>query len=219
MTMMPPRENASVRPSSFLTCLIIRLRPQPTRAPAPIEKKSSRAISKSCAPSDTDSTPTSEAATLEATAKRTRATASSIATMPSTIVVSGPFARFSARTSVVAAGAVADDIAPSSKASASDVRQSPVTAKDTAHTSAVTITNGMTASNERMYAKCRPYFFITGILSSEPMRKPMSESAKPLIGSSVSITCPLIRREPDCPIRMPMMMYPTTCGILRRRKT
>ena len=41
-----------------------------------------------------------------------RATASSIATIPKTVVVSGPRVLFSFKTSVVAAGAVAAEIAP-----------------------------------------------------------------------------------------------------------
>ena len=49
---------------------------------------------------------------VEAIVYKIRATASSIATIPKTVVVKGPRVLYSARTSVVAAGAVAEQIAP-----------------------------------------------------------------------------------------------------------
>ncbi|MDD5108207.1 MAG: hypothetical protein PHC29_01670 [Candidatus Omnitrophica bacterium] len=59
--------------------------------------------------------PNITAAILEAKANKTKANPSSIATIPKTMVVSGPAVLYQS-TSTVAAGAVAEDIAPNNNA-------------------------------------------------------------------------------------------------------
>lgn len=89
--------------------------------PSKTEPQILYASSKSCLPKPTVCSPKRLAATEEANAYKISATASSIATMPKTVVVSGPLVRFSRKTSVVAAGAVAEEIAPKISPSAIEV--------------------------------------------------------------------------------------------------
>ena len=108
----PPRAKERTRPSSCITFLMIFETNKPTILPTRIDPKISLRIPTIWSPNEMDSPPKRGFTRVDATAYRTRATASSIATIPRIVVVRGPRVLYSFRTSVVAAGAVAEQIAP-----------------------------------------------------------------------------------------------------------
>ena len=116
-----PSEKPKILPESVITLRINKLKKKPITAPSTTQPQISYSKSKSCDATLAVRTPKSVAAMEEANAYKIRATASSKATIPSTVVVKGPLVRFSLSTSVVAAGAVAEDMAPSTRPSAKEV--------------------------------------------------------------------------------------------------
>ena len=124
----------------------------------------------------------------EEKAYKISATASSMATIPRTVVVKGPRVLFSRRTSVVAAGAVADEIEPNINPIEIDVFISLVNRKETAVTTMETTKNGTIASKNKMPVNCFPYFFRTEIFSSPPIKNPIRARAIELTGSKAEIT-------------------------------
>ena len=131
--------------------------------------------------------PKRDAANEDAIAYKINATASSRATIPRTVVVKGPRVLFSFNTSVVAAGAVADDIEPNTNPRESASLIFFVTKNVTTVTTIETTTNGTIDSNKRIPVNCLPYFFITEVLSSAPIKKPIKESATLLTGFRAAI--------------------------------
>ena len=130
------------------------------------------------------------------------------------MVVSGPLVRFSLSTSVVAAGAVAEEMAPSMPPMAMETGTLPVIAMEIVVTRMVTTMNGIMASIIRMPTNCFPYFFMVAIFSSPPIIKPIRVRAMLESGVSVVTTSALSTWRPDWPISMPITIYPTTWGIL-----
>ena len=127
-----------------------------------------------------------------------------MATIPRTVVVRGPRVRYSLRTSVVAAGAVAEQIAPSTRPSASEVFAFFVKINATAVTRIPTTKKGVTDSPIRMPINCLPYFLRTLSLSSAPIKKPISESAIVLTGLSAIIVSRRRIWNPEEPIMIPI---------------
>ena len=124
----------------------------------------------------------------EENAYKINATASSMATIPRTVVVNGPRVLFSLKTSVVAAGAVADEIEPKIKPRARDVLISFVKIKEKPVTAMATTKKGTMASKNRMPVNCFPYFFRTLIFNSPPIKNPIKANAIELTGSNAVIT-------------------------------
>ena len=106
----------------------------------------------------------------------------------------------------MAAGAVAEQIAPSIKPIAMDSGKLFVTASEIAKMIPPTIKNGVIDSNSKMPTNCFPYFFITPSLSSAPIKKPISESETVLTGLSAAIVAlPNICRPLE-PMMIPITM-------------
>ena len=95
--------------------------------------------------------------------------------------------RFSFKTSVVAAGAVAEEIEPSTKPKEIAQAKFFVTKKVIVVTTTETTRKGTIDSKRRMPVNCFPYFFITEVFNSAPIKKPIRERATPLIGSKAAI--------------------------------
>ena len=126
-----------------------------------------------------------------------------MATMPKIVVVSGPLVRYSLSTSVVAAGAVAVQIAPRTSPSEIENGTFFVNRNVIAKTRKATTTNGTVVSPMRMPTNCFPYFLMTLIFSSAPTRNPMRERATVLIGSRAEISWSPRTLNPDAPIMIP----------------
>ncbi len=105
-----------------------------------------------------------------------------MATMPRIVVVSGPRVLYSFRTSVVAAGAVAEQMAPRTRPKETAILMSPMNACAIPVTRRPTTKNGTMDSPMRIPMNCFPYFLITSILSSAPIKNPMRERAMVFTG-------------------------------------
>ncbi len=117
-------------------------------------------------------------ATLEATAKSSNAKASSIATIPKTVLVKGPRVLNSRSTSVVAAGAVADAIAPNNNPSDQESFQSPNKKPPIIPTKIETAKNALIPSNNKIFINCFPYLRRISFFSSPPIINPINPKAK-----------------------------------------
>ena len=118
------------------------------------------------------------AAMLEAIAKSRSASASSMATIAKTVLVKGPLVLYSLRTSVVAAGAVAEPIAPKSNPSAHETVQSPRRNPPRTPIRQETTKNAPTPSNSNIFRNCFPYLVKISFFNSPPIIKPIRPKAK-----------------------------------------
>ncbi len=66
-----------------------------------------------------------------------------------------------------------------------------VTKKVIKVTAIETTTNGTMDSKSKIPVNCFPYFFITEVFNSAPIKNPIKERASEFIGSSAVITCEL----------------------------
>ena len=98
---------------------------------------------------------------------------------------------------MVAAGAVAEEMAPSMPPMAMDTGTLPVTAMEMTVTRMVTTMKGTIASIIRMPTNCFPYFLIVAILSSPPIMKPMRVRAMLERGVRVVTTSAFSTWRPD----------------------
>ena len=103
-------------------------------------------------------------------------------------MVRGPRVLFSRKTSVVAAGAVAEEIEPRIKPREREVLISFVNKKDITVTTIETTKNGTIASKNKIPVNCFPYFFKTEIFNSPPIKNPIKAKAIELTGSRLEIT-------------------------------
>jgi len=101
--------------------------------------------------------------------------------MAKIVLVRIPLVLYSQRTSTVAAGAVAEEIAPRTSPSASEAYQSPVKNAPTRNVNTATIKKAKSPSARRIVINCLPYFLKISYLSSPPYHKtdyPQSKQVK-----------------------------------------
>ena len=183
----PPSPKERTLPSSFIRFFTTKVTSAPKMLPAIIEPKISFAIFSICIPNDCPCPPSKGETTVDAIAYKISATASSIATIPRVVVVKGPRVLNSFKTSVVAAGAVAEHIAPRISPKEIAVLKSFIKMYATKVTKNPTTKNGVTDSPIRIPTNCLPYFFITSIFSSAPIKNPIKESAIVFTGFNAMI--------------------------------
>ena len=112
-----------------------------------------------------------------------------MATIPRTVVVNGPLVLFSRKTSVVAAGAVAEEIEPKIKPKEIEEAKSFVTKYATREITIETVINGTMDSKIKIPTNWVPYFLITFVFNSPPIKNPIRAKAILDNGSKAVIIC------------------------------
>ena len=106
----------------------------------------------------------------------------------------------------MAAGAVAEQIAPKIKPIAIESGKFPETVSEIAKMIPPTIKKGVIDSKSKMPTNCFPYFLITLSFNSAPIKKPISESETVLTGLSEAMVALPKSCRPLEPIIIPITM-------------